>query len=105
MKKVIKILIFAFIIVYFGSTTIYAENEEILESQKNSLNISDFISESQKYTDENLDGLDIKQLLNSAITGKIENEALVKNIFNIFGKEVKNSIKIMRKYYNYCINT
>lgn len=106
MKKTIKLLIALFIIFCYGSNYIvYAENEEIIKSQKESLNLSDFISESQRYVDENLEGIDVQALLNSAITGKIEDENLLKSIFNKFGDEVKNSIKLMRKCTGNCFNT
>lgn len=105
MKKAIKVLIILFIIFFYGSNSAYAENEDILESQKESLNLSDFISESQKYVDENLEEIDVQKLLNSAITGKVEDENLLKNIFNVFGDEVKNSVKIMRKYISNSFNT
>lgn len=95
MKNIIKTIIITFIFICYGNITIYAENEEILESQKESLNLSEFISASQKYTDENLKEMDIQKLLNSAITGKVEDETLIKNAFNIFGNEVKNSLRIM----------
>ena len=105
MKKWIKILILSITIFFCNTGIIYAENEEILESQKESLNLSDFISESQKYVDENLEGIDIQALLNTAITGKIEDENILKNIFNIFGDEVKNAIKVMRECTSNCSNT
>lgn len=105
MKKIIKTIILAFILIFYGSRAVYAENEDILESQKDSLNLSDFITESQKYADENLEGINIQELLNSAITGKIEDDTLMKNIFNIFGNEVKDSLRIMRQCTCNCINT
>ena len=105
MRKTIKVLMFLFIIFCYSNTIVFAENEEIFESQKESLNLSNFLSESQKYVDEHLEGIDIQALLDSAIKGKVEDENLIKNIFNIFGDEVKNSLKVMRKHFSNSINT
>lgn len=95
MKKTIKVLIVLFIIFSHTNNVIYAENEEILESQKESLNLSNFLSESQKYVDEHLEGIDVGTLLDSAIKGKIEDKNIIKSIFDILGDEVRDSLKVM----------
>ena len=108
MKKIFKILILILVIMQLHQIIVYAEGtdtEEILKSQQESLNLSDFISESQKYVDEYLDGVDVGKLLNSATSGKIEDENIIKSIFNVLGKEVKDAIRVMRKRFSYCLNT
>lgn len=105
MKKILKITFLLLLIVFVCQRVVLAENEEILQSQKESLNLSDFVSEAQRYVDENLEGVDVQALINSAITGKIENENVYKSLFNILGKEVKDAIKIMRKYFSNSFNT
>lgn len=105
MKKVLKISFLILIITLSYQMVVYAENEDILESQKESLNLSDFVSEAQKYVDQNLEGIDVQALITSAITGKIEDENLLKSVFNILGKEVKDAIKVMREYSYSNLNT
>lgn len=105
MKKIIKILIILLITLSYGGIEVYAENEEIFKEQMKTLNISEFISETQKYTDESIGGLNINEILKSAITGKVEEKNLIKKIFDIFGNEVRNAIKIMRKCISNYINT
>lgn len=67
--------------------------EEIIDSQKSSVNISKFIEEAKKYTSDVFENTDYNELLSSAITGNINNEQLGKNILNIIGKETLGSIK------------
>ena len=95
MKKIILIIIFISImvqpIISFGTN--YVETTEVISSQMDSINIKKFINESQKYTSEVFKETDLEDLLNSAITGNIDNSKIVKNIFDLIGKETLSSIK------------
>ena len=92
MKK--AIIIFVFLILCIGNESI-ATDGEIIQSQKDSLKISSFIEEAQKYTKEIFPDIDMDNLLSSAINGNIDNNGIFKGIFNLFGKEVKDTIKIL----------
>lgn len=70
----------------------YATDSEILESQQESLGISDFINTSKKYTNETLGNIDIQNIFKEAITGRIGNTNLFNNILNILGRETKTVI-------------
>lgn len=94
MKKIIIL----FLILLFFSPAVYAEDssqEQILEQQKEDLNISDFIEEAQQYTDTEFADLDVNELLSEALTGKIENNNFWQNLLSVFGKEVKESLTIL----------
>ena len=96
MKKII--LIFALIIFLLFPTLTYAEEvsqDEIISSQKEVLNIPKFINESKKYTEDVFGDVDYGQLLNSAITGNIDNKLLGKSILNLIGKETIVSIRVI----------
>lgn len=100
--KIVKILILliAFFLIQNPS---YASQEEILQSQSETLNIKDFVSKANEYTKDVFTDIDAGNLLNDAITGKIDNQTIFKKILNLFGKEIKETIKIIRKHYcNYC---
>lgn len=60
-----------------------------------SFNISNFINEANKYTEDVLEDIDIGELLNDAIKGEINNSELLKNIFPLLGDEIKEAIKVM----------
>lgn len=91
MKKVILCFCIIFFISFFYVTSA-SDNLNIIESQKDSLNIGTFIKEANNYTKDVFTDMEVEELLNSAITGKIENEKIIKNIWKIFGTEVVNSI-------------
>ena len=96
MKKIV--LIFALIIFLLFPTLTYAEEvsqDEIVSSQKEVLNIPKFISESKKYTEDVFGDVDYGQLLNSAITGNVDNKLLGKSILNLIGKETIVSIRVI----------
>jgi len=100
MKKVVKfvflILIFVFILptICLASETDTSQ-EEILESQQDSLNISSFLEEAQKYTEDTFEDIDIGELFTSAITGNIDNTTIVKSIISLIGKEVVDCITVL----------
>lgn len=94
MKKTILALILLVFTSTFNNKVFAVETntEEILEEQKKSFGISDFIKETEKYSGEFLDDIDITQMLNEALTGKVDNNKIYKKILNIFGSEIKESI-------------
>lgn len=93
MKRVICLII---IILIFTTNISFANTEEdVINSQMDSFNISNFINEANKYTEDVLEDIDIGELLNDAIKGEINNSELLKNIFPLLGDEIKEAIKVM----------
>lgn len=90
MKKVFCIILICFIVLIPQS--ILGSSEDILKQQQEDLNISSFIKEANQYTKDTFPDLDVGQLLNSAITGKVDNRILYKAVAAILGKEVMNGI-------------
>lgn len=101
MRRIIVIFLIAiFFILSINSVVIATDEntgsqEEILESQQDSLNISSFIEETKKYTQNTFEDLDMGEIFSSAITGDIDNERLLKTFFNIAGEEVLDCISIL----------
>ena len=99
MKKIITLLFLINFLIFpsnsFANETKQEEltKQEIISSQKSSLNIGKFIEEAKKYTSDVFQDTDYNELLNSAITGNIDNKALGKSILNVVGKETLGSIK------------
>jgi len=87
-----KKILFIFSLCICISTKIFAIDTEILSNQEKSLGISDFISASQKYTQESLGDLELQDIFKDAITGKIENNSIFRSITNLLGKELKTSV-------------
>jgi hypothetical protein len=90
----IKIL-YIFIPLILITMPVYS-TEEIIQNQSETLNIKGFISEANKYTANVFEDIDAGTLLNEAIQGKINNKTIFNKIINLFGDEVKDTLKIMR---------
>lgn len=94
-KRVKKILGAFFLIFFILSTTVYATNNELVEEQKEELNISSFIKESNKYTEILFPDVSTGELLNSAISGNINNQTLFWSIVSLFGDELVIAIRTL----------
>ena len=73
------------------------QSEEILKSQKESLNI--FIKETKKYTEDSLEGIDLNELFSNAIAGKIDNKTILGSISKIARKR---SFRLHQGFRQYC---
>lgn len=94
MKKLITI--FAILICIFSTSISKADTEDdVINSQMDSFNISNFIDEANKYSNDIFKDIDIQELLNNAIKGELDTNQLLKNIFPLLGTEIKESLKVM----------
>lgn len=99
MKKILIILLFIFIIsnpiisVATEKQNNNNNNEEILNLQKESVDIPKFLQEAKKYTSNVFEDTDMQELLNSALTGNIDNSKLLHGILSVIGKETLSSVK------------
>ena len=96
MKRIV-IILFLIFFTLFPSSCIASQisQDEIISSQKETLNITKFINEAKKYTSHVFEDVDYQELLNSVISGKVDNELLGKSVLNILGKETLSSIRII----------
>ncbi len=90
MKKTCCIILI--ILILLVPQVVYSSAEDVLQEQKEELNISSFIQEADKYTQNIFPELNIGELFNSAITGKIDNGIIYRAIVSIIGKEVASGI-------------
>lgn len=91
-----KIIITTIIICIFSTSISMANTEEeIIDSQMDSFNISNFIDEANKYSNEVLKDINIKNLLNNAIKGELNTNELLKKCFPLLGTEIKEALKVM----------
>ena len=92
MKKII--LIFILILMIPGKT--FAETEEeIMSSTQERFNISDFINQAQEYTGDFFDDMNLSDIFNQAVQGKVSNQTIYKKIIRILGKEISSNIKTL----------
>ena len=92
MKQVVVLICFLLIIC---TNTVLATDDSILESQQESLGISAFIEESEKYTKEVFGDMDVDKLLKSAMKGEVNNDDIISKILELFGDEIKSSIRML----------
>lgn len=93
MKKAYIILLIA-IITYIYPTVSKAETnaESILSSQSDSLGISTFLSDSEKYTKDTFGDVDISELFTKSITGNIDNSTIINIVFSLLGENIKTAL-------------
>jgi len=92
MKRIILIFILVLMIPNYA----FAETQdEIMSSTQEKFNISGFLKEAQKYTNESFGEIDLSSMLGQAIQGKVDNNKLYKIIIKLLGKEVSSSLKIL----------
>ena len=94
-QKIFLVGILLISIIHIFTLRSYAadNDEELMNSQKETFGINSFIENSKKYSGEFFDGIDINSMLNMAINGKIDNNTLYKKIVGLLGREVRNGIK------------
>lgn len=94
MKKIFIILIVFILIPKYT----FAENEidtiSIIEKQESAFGIKDFLKECENYAPDYVKDLDIKNIFNSSITGKIDNQKILKKILKQFGYGTADALKI-----------
>ena len=93
MKKFIFIIITIF--TFFPITYVRAESltQQMINEEQETFGINDFAQETEKYTNEFFNDMNISEIINSAITGKINNNKILNKILKIFGKEIVSSLK------------
>lgn len=109
MKKIqilTTIMIIAIFIFIPKNTKAYNENNQtsekneintdiILEEQQSNFGIRDFLKEAENYSPDFVKDLDISNIFNSALTGKIDNSNILKKILNLAGVQVLDTLKIL----------
>ena len=95
MKKILLHILIIFFLIFFSATKVNAESltSKMIQQEKETFGISSFIDETKKYTNDFFEDMNISDVLNSAITGEIDNNKILKKILKIFGKEIVSSIK------------
>lgn len=98
-QKIIYLVIIAFLLFsnqISKATTTKEENtinQNTIQEQKESFGISTFIENANQYTGEFFDDMNLGEILNSAIQGRVDNNSIYQKIFQLLGKEVQTGIK------------
>ncbi len=92
-KGIITLMIFLVFIVIPIKYTYCETTDETLKSQQNEFKIEEFIQKAYNYGGDFFENINISELLNNAVKGEIDNSTIFKQIWNLFGKEVKTNLK------------
>ena len=90
----IKKIIIVFLIAISINSVVFA-TDKIIASEMETLNLSSFVKEGEKYTKDIFKDLDLNELMTSAISGKIDNKFIYSSILNLLGKEILSSVKLI----------
>ena len=95
MKKNILLVLLSFIFIFIPNVTLAEEmsTSQILKTQEESFGISDFIKEAEKYSKDFFEDVSIQDMLNSAISGNIDNKNLLKKVLGLFGMDIASTLK------------
>ena len=72
-----------------------AKTEEIMTTTQEKFKITGFIKDAEEYIGESFGKIDLADMLNQAIQGKIDNQSLYQKIIKLLGKEISSSLKIL----------
>ena len=93
-----KIIVIAVLIFFTFIKCVQAEElDSLIKSQEDSIGITDFIQESNRYTEDIFSKTDAQNVFSDALAGKVDNKTIIKCILQLFGKEIKNTITIFAK--------
>ena len=94
-KKILLHILILFVLASFPFSKVNAESltSQMIQQEKETFGISSFIDETKKYTNDFFEDMNISDVINSAITGKIDNNKILKKLLKIFGKEIVSSLK------------
>ena len=97
MKKIVCLFI-TIILINFPIQNIYANTNEndsqnqTLAEQQEEFGINDFIQESEQYTGEFFEDIDINEILQDALKGEVNNDNILTKILSLFGKEFMSAL-------------
>ena len=91
-----KIVYFLLLItICLTATKVKAANltDDVMTTTTENFGISDFVKETKKYSGDFFEETNISDMLNSAISGKVDNRTIFKRTLKIFGQEVLKGIR------------
>ncbi len=95
MRKNVFLVLIVFIAIFFASPffCVYASNDEVLASQQEEFGIEDFLEEAESYKGDFFEDVDMKDVLEDAIKGEVDNSTFGKKLLSLLGSEFLNSFK------------
>lgn len=90
-----KIIIIFFLVLMIPNQVFAETEEEIMTSTQEKFNISGFIKEAEEYSGDFFEDVNLTDMFNEAIQGKINNQTIYKKVIKLLGQEVSSSLKTL----------
>ena len=95
MKKFIYILISVIFFINLIMPTSSANEEETLQEQQEEFGICEFIEQADEYSGEFFEDIDMNEILENAIQGKVDNQTLFKKVLSVLGGELVDGLTVL----------
>ena len=95
MKKFIYILISVIFFINLIMPTSSANEEETLQEQQEEFGIREFIEQAGEYSGEFFEDIDMNEILENAIQGKVDNQTLFKKVLSVLGGELVDGLTVL----------
>lgn len=92
MRRIIRILLIMLSTLLIA-TTCYGNQKQTLQEQQEEFGIEDFLQEAENYSGEFFKDINMKDVLEDAIKGEVDNSTIVKKILSLLGTEFMTSLK------------
>ena len=92
MKKYLIIFIVAIVSYTLSPKSLATDEQNLIQSQADSLGISTFLSDSQKYTQDVFGDIDINEIFTASISGNMDNNMIMDIIFTLLGDNLKSTL-------------
>lgn len=92
MKKYLIIFIVAIVSYTLSPKSLATDEQNLIQSQADSLGISTFLSDSQKYTQDVFGDIDINEIFTASISGNMDNNMIMDIIFALLGDNLKSTL-------------
>ena len=89
-RKVLSV----FIILIFIHSVVLGSNEEVIDSQMDTLGVNNFLSETKKYN-TGFEDIDYSKLFSDSVSGSVNIDFMITRGFSILGQEVKSAINVL----------
>ena len=94
--RLIKIIVSSIFLIILSCKCVQAEElQNVIEEQKDLVQISNLIDDANEYTSDVFDKNDLYEVLEDAINGKIDSNRITKSSLSILGKELKSSVAMI----------
>ena len=88
-------IVIIFIVLFTTKVQAIESTTDIIDEQASNFGLNDFIKETEKYSGDFFEDINISDMINSAISGNVDNNTIFKKVIHLLGKEVSSTLKTL----------